>query len=98
MTRAIALFGKIEPPKGKPSYRSEDGTDLPARVRDMAEQFKELHGHAPVMVVLGRAERAELLQILNGEVGPNTYAGTNLSVCGLRVTFEVSAASLLVVR
>lgn len=45
----------------------QDGSDLPARVRDLAEEFKATHGRNPRHVQLGRAEQQELQRLLMTE-------------------------------
>ena len=105
MKRGISLHDDgvpAQPPK--PSHRSADGSDLPARVDAAAVAFREAHGHPPTAVLIGTREVMELMDILRREAPGWTMTTDpwmlppNLHLAGLRVKVRAQHVSLLEVE
>lgn len=89
MARAISIAGPLIPkPEPKPSYRSKDGSDLPARVTAAAKAFKEETGRIANAVRLGRQECEELDRLLKAETNMTDFRYHRVTVCGLSVFVE----------
>lgn len=100
MPRALALDGDIRLPV-TPSYRSADGSDLPARVAKAGAEFETYNGRRPSQVLLGRVEWEELRAILLTErkfdiaTSLPPGRGVLLTVAGIRVVRVTGTESLL---
>ena len=99
MTRAIALGGVVVEPMnlkatGRRSYRSDDGSDLPARVLFAREEYMRVNPRSKLTVVfLGRSEWEELRTILKSEL---PLCGREpIKICGLAAIHDNGTASRL---
>lgn len=100
--RGIAFDGIRAPTTrdatGRPSYRSTDGSDLPARVRAAIDRYREEKGTrmTPRHVLIGQVELQELYAILRLEASL-TFADMQqpITICGVRVVVVADVESLL---
>ena len=107
MTRAISLGGVPKPdPKvtGQRSCRSDDGSDLPARIQAAIVSFVEERGMNPTKVLLGAREWRELSAIIRLETRYertddllSMWGAMPVRVCGLAALVDLDIESTLVV-
>jgi hypothetical protein len=99
MTKRGLSFDGVPKQTVAPSYRSEDRSDLPARVGDALQLFEEVHGRKPTVVHLGRKEMMELHEIIMRELPtPQMPVFQAYRVAGLPIAQHMEDESRLEVK
>ena len=81
-------------PTGRASYRSEDGSDLPARVLLAISEYRLAYRYSKATkVYLGRREWDELRTLLRSELSP--VGLLPISICGVVALLDNGAESRL---